>query len=59
MVLRYLSILAVSLFTVAASAQTYPTKPIRILTSGVGGGSDLITRMIAGGITGPLGRTRI
>ena len=56
MVLRYLSILAVLFFTGAASAQTYPTKPIRILTSGIGGGSDLITRMIAGGISGPLGQ---
>jgi tripartite-type tricarboxylate transporter receptor subunit TctC len=40
----------------AAAAQNYPVKPIRIVTSGVGGGNDAISRIIAAGITGPLGQ---
>ena len=36
--------------------QTYPTKVIRIFTAGVGGGSDFIARLIAQGISGPLGQ---
>ena len=39
-----------------SSAQDYPNKPIRIVTSGVGGGNDLMTRTIAQGITSPLGQ---
>jgi tripartite-type tricarboxylate transporter receptor subunit TctC len=31
----------------AASAQTYPIKPIRIITAAAGGGSDFATRLIA------------
>ena len=37
-------------------AQDYPTKPIRILTSEAGGGTDIQARLIAQGITGPLGQ---
>ena len=36
--------------------QNYPTKPIRILTSAAGGGNDLIARLLAQGVTGPLGQ---
>jgi tripartite-type tricarboxylate transporter receptor subunit TctC len=39
-----------------ASAQNYPVKPIRIVTDEAGGGSDLILRMVAQGITFPLGQ---
>ena len=39
-----------------ASAQNYPNKPIRISTSGVGGGNDFNSRVIAQGISGPLGQ---
>jgi tripartite-type tricarboxylate transporter receptor subunit TctC len=39
-----------------ASGQTYPNKPIRIVTTGTGGGNDFIARLIAQGITGPLGQ---
>ena len=39
----------------AASAQNYPSKPIRFITSGVGGGGDLAARQIGQGISGPLG----
>ena len=38
------------------SGQAYPNKPIRITTTESGGGSDFIARMIAQGITGPLGQ---
>ena len=38
------------------SAQTYPSKPIRIVTSPAGGGSDFVTRLVAQGLTGPLGQ---
>ncbi len=37
-------------------AQDYPTKPIRILTTEAGGQSDVVARLIAQGITGPLGQ---
>ena len=36
--------------------QNYPTKPIRIFTSAAGGGNDLIARLLAQGLTGPLGQ---
>jgi len=38
------------------SGQAYPNKPIRIVTSGVGGAVDVVTRLIAQGISGPLGQ---
>ena len=38
------------------SAQDYPNKPIRIITSLPGGGSDFASRLIAQGISGPLGQ---
>ena len=37
-------------------AQGYPHKPIRIITTEVGGGSDIAARLIAQGMTGPLGQ---
>ncbi|MGZ5116998.1 MAG: tripartite tricarboxylate transporter substrate-binding protein [Burkholderiales bacterium] len=39
-----------------AQAQAWPTKPIRIVTAGVGGGNDWLSRVIAQGIAGPLGQ---
>jgi tripartite-type tricarboxylate transporter receptor subunit TctC len=38
------------------SAQDYPSRPIRIITSGVGGNSDFDARQIAQEISGPLGQ---
>src|SRR5689334_11367336 len=35
-------------------AQPYPSRPIRVVTGGVGGGADFAARMIAQGITGGL-----
>jgi hypothetical protein len=34
----------------------YPTQPIRIVTSDIGGGNDLMARQIAAAIAGPLGQ---
>jgi tripartite-type tricarboxylate transporter receptor subunit TctC len=42
-----------------ACAQEYPNKPIRIVTGSPGGGTDLTARLIAQGISGPLGQTVI
>ena len=40
----------------AVCGQDYPSKPIRIITSGVGGNSDFDARQIAQEIAGPLGQ---
>src|ERR1700704_3011695 len=39
-----------------ASGQDYPTKPIRIVSPGTRGGADVVARLIAQGISGPLGQ---
>jgi tripartite-type tricarboxylate transporter receptor subunit TctC len=39
-----------------ASAQDYPTNPIRIITSPAGGGNDFVARLVGRAITGPLGQ---
>ena len=39
----------------AVSGQNYPEKPIRILTTAVGGPNDLAPRLIADGIVSSLG----
>src|SRR5262245_10673893 len=47
----------VILATGAISAQEYPNKPIRIVSGGApGGGSDIVARLFAQGISGPLGQ---
>lgn len=38
------------------AAQNFPTKPIRIVTSEVGGGLDFVARLVAPGLTGNLGQ---
>ena len=51
------SLVAVCLCTTAAwGQQDYPNRPIRFVTTGVGGGLDLLARLIAQGITGSLGQ---
>ena len=42
-----------------AAGQDYPTKPIRILTGGLGSGNDFTARQVAQGISGPLGQSVI
>ena len=39
-----------------AFAQGYPVKPVRIITAEAGGGADLLSRIVAQGITPPLGQ---
>ena len=40
----------------ASSGAAYPIKTIRIITSGVGGGNDFMSRLIGQGIAAPLGQ---
>jgi len=50
---------AAAAFTFAAGAacgQTYPSKPVRIVTSAPGGGSDMVSRLLARGLTAMLGQ---
>lgn len=52
-----LSTLAIAFTAVGiAAAQSFPTKPVRIVTGPVGGGGDFQSRAIAQAITGPLGQ---
>ena len=45
-----------ALGTAAAGAQSFPSRPIRIITSEAGGGNDFATRIIAQGLAAPLGQ---
>jgi tripartite-type tricarboxylate transporter receptor subunit TctC len=45
-----------TLGTGAVCGQNFPVKPIRILTGSAGGSNDSAARLIAGGISGPLGQ---
>jgi len=56
MIIRLLALAALTIFTGVASGQSYPTKPIRLMTAGAGGGNDLISRIIASGISPSLGQ---
>src|SRR6266513_2792723 len=54
----HISILSVSTvaFCGTVNAQEFPTKPVRIVTSAVGGTTDLVARVIAQGLTVSLGQ---
>jgi len=39
-----------------ACAQDYPTRPIRLISPGPGGGADFVARLLSHGISGPLGQ---
>jgi len=54
-----LSLGLIVLGTGAARGQHYPSKPIRILTSDVGGSPDFLARLVAQGISGGLGQNLI
>lgn len=57
---RLITVAATSAVATLAPAQTYPTKPVRMIVGFVpGGGSDFIARLVAQKITEPLGRTVI
>ena len=45
-----------ALWAGTASGQEYPSRPIRIVTAPAGGGNDFSARLVARGITGPLGQ---
>lgn len=47
---------AILFSTLSSGADNYPSKPIRFISTEVGGGSDLAARLIAQGITGALGQ---
>ena len=46
----------VALGPCASFAKDYPIKTVRIIAGAVGGGGDLIARLVAAGIQGPLGQ---
>ena len=50
------STIAAILWLGAVSAQSYPNKAIRIVTSEAGAGNDRLARIVAMGISGPLGQ---
>ena len=53
------SVFALGLIAISvgpALSQDYPSRPIRLLTAGAGGGSDIITRVIAPGLGERLGQ---
>jgi tripartite-type tricarboxylate transporter receptor subunit TctC len=54
--LHILLVLLVLLGAGSAAAQTFPVKPIRVLTGSAGGSNDLISRLVTQGISGPLGQ---
>ena len=49
-------LVALSLFASSASAQTFPSRPVRIVTSQAGGLNDFTARVIAQSLSGPLGK---
>lgn len=56
---RTFPVLALSLAVSSVYAQDYPTKPVRIITPGIGNSFDIASREIAQAITGPLGQPMI
>jgi tripartite-type tricarboxylate transporter receptor subunit TctC len=53
---RYALIAWAALGVGPSLAQDYPARPVRIVTSPAGGGNDLPSRLVARGISGPLGQ---
>jgi tripartite-type tricarboxylate transporter receptor subunit TctC len=53
---RVLAVVVLSAFAASACGQHYPAKVIRILVGGSGGSLDITARLIAQGITGPMGQ---
>jgi len=50
------ALVALAIVSAPALAQTYPNKPVRIVTAAVGGGIDLTARVLAHGLTERLGQ---
>jgi tripartite-type tricarboxylate transporter receptor subunit TctC len=55
-VARLLAFAAIMSNAGLADAQAYPGKPVRIVTASAGSNSDFLARLIAQGISGPLGQ---
>src|SRR5262245_28152722 len=55
-IIVWVSLLGVIFMGATVSGQTYPAKPIRIVTTGVGGLPDIVGRIVAQEISGPLGQ---
>lgn len=49
-------LLVMGLLCGAAAAQTFPAKPVRIITSGAGGGPDTSARLLGGAMSATLGQ---
>jgi tripartite-type tricarboxylate transporter receptor subunit TctC len=49
-------VIALTLLASATSAQNFPSRPVRIVTSEVGGLNDFTARVIAQSLSGPLGK---
>ncbi len=58
-VVKTCSIVTMLMVTTSTYAQSYPIRPVRIITSEAGGSSDFMARLIAQGISGPLGQSVI
>jgi len=59
LIFRFAGIFSIGLMVMGAdmaNGQNYPNKPIRIVTASPGSGSDGVARLIAQGISGPLGQ---
>ena len=54
--MRYFVLVSAVAFCGAVHAQEVPTRPVRIVTSAVGGTTDLVARLIAQGLTASLGQ---
>ena len=52
--LLFIGIMALTSGSVLAQ-QEFPNKPVRLVSSAPGGAEDFVSRLIAQGITGPLG----
>ena len=53
------AVVSLALVAVGAPGQEYPARAIRIVTSPAGGGNDFPARIVARGISAPLGVAKI
>ena len=58
-VLRVVVIIAAAVASFSALAQPYPTKPVRLVLPAAGGGTDVLTRLIARQLSEALGESVI
>ena len=54
--MRHVALIALLAGAGMAAAQSYPVKPVRMLTAEVGGGSDFAARLVAQGLSANLGQ---